>query len=63
MLDVTFNEDKCRVRKDNGARNMATLRHITPNTLKRNVTRKANLKRKRQMVAWNPRFLGELLEI
>ena len=63
VLDVTFNEDKCRVRKDNGAQNMATLRHITLNVLKRNVTRKASLKRKRQMAAWDPQFLGELLEI
>jgi predicted transposase YbfD/YdcC len=63
VLDVTFNEDKCRIRKDNGPQNMATLRHLTLNILKRNTTRKASLKRKRQMAAWNPQFLRELIEI
>ena len=32
-LDVVFNEDKSRVRKDNAAENMAIIRHITLNML------------------------------
>ena len=33
-LDVTFREDQCRVRKDHGPQNMATLRQISHNLLK-----------------------------
>ena len=34
-LDVTFKEDKCRIRKDHGPQNMATLRNNSHNLLKR----------------------------
>ena len=33
-LDVTFREDQCRVRKDHGPQNLATLRQISHNLLK-----------------------------
>ncbi len=62
VLDVTFREDASRVRKDNAPQNMATLRHIALNTLKRNTTRKTSLKRKRQRAAWEPTFLTELTQ-
>ena len=62
VLDVTFREDASRLRQDNAPQNMATLRHIALNILKRNTTRKASLKRKRQMAAWEPTFLTELLQ-
>jgi predicted transposase YbfD/YdcC len=62
VLDVTFREDASRTRKDNAPQNMATLRHLALNILKRNTTRKASLKRKRQMAAWETTFLTELLQ-
>lgn len=62
VLDVTFREDASRLRKENAPQNMATLRHIALNILKRNTTRKASIKRKRQMAAWEPQFLTELLQ-
>ena len=34
-LDVTFREDHCRVRKDYSPQNLATLRNISHNMLKR----------------------------
>src|SRR5512132_24312 len=33
-LDVTFNEDRCRIRKDHAAENMVALRHIALNLLR-----------------------------
>jgi predicted transposase YbfD/YdcC len=62
VLDVTFREDASRLRRHNAPQNMATLRHIALNILKRNTTRKASVKRKRQMAAWEPQFLTELLQ-
>ena len=34
VLDIAFDEDHCRVRKDNGPENFAILRHIALNLLK-----------------------------
>ena len=39
-LDVTFREDQCRVRKDHGPQNLATLRQISHNLLKNENTLK-----------------------
>ena len=33
-LDVTFNEDRCRIRKDHAPENMVALRHIALNLLR-----------------------------
>lgn len=38
VLDVTMNEDACRIRKDNAPENMATLRKIAINLLKKDQT-------------------------
>ena len=34
VLDMTFDEDRCRIRKDNAPENMASLRHIVLNMIK-----------------------------
>jgi predicted transposase YbfD/YdcC len=34
VLDVSFREDHSRIRRDNGAENMSTTRHITLNMLR-----------------------------
>ena len=39
-LDVAFGKDQCRVRKDNGPQNMAALRQISHNLLKRETSLK-----------------------
>ena len=46
-LDVTFREDQCRVRKDNGAQNINTLRQIGHNLLKNEKTLKVGIQGKR----------------
>ena len=35
VLDVSFNEDACRIRKDQGAQTFSVLRHIALNLLRR----------------------------
>ena len=59
-LDVVFQEDQCRGRKDNAPRNLAALRHIALNILKAN-PQKISLNLKRQRAGWDDDFLLELL--
>jgi len=61
VLDVTFDEDQSRNRLGHGPENLSTLRHIALNLCKTNTTRKASVNRKRNMAAWEPDFLTELL--
>lgn len=59
-LDVIFGEDASRVRRDNAPENLAVVRHIALNLLKRHPA-KLSLNRKRFRAALNDSFLLELL--
>ena len=60
-LDVGFNEDACRVRKDYAAENFAVLRHIALNLLKNEKTAKVGIQNKRLMAGWDDAYLAKLL--
>lgn len=60
-LDMAFDEDHCRVRKDNGPQNFAILRHIALNLLKQEKTAKRGIKGKRLLAAWNQDYLLKVL--
>lgn len=60
VLDVTFNEDQCRLRKGFGARNMAVIRHFALN-LVRTAAGKKSIKLRRKMAGWSTDYLHELL--
>lgn len=59
-LDVTFEEDACRVRKDNAPRNLTTIRKVSLALLRRDPT-KMSLARKRKRAARDDAFLKSLL--
>lgn len=59
-LDVTFKEDLCQVRSGHADENLATLRKMALNLLKKNKY-KASMKRKRQKAGWNNDFLLQIL--
>ena len=63
-LDVVFNEDKSRVRKDNAGENMAIIRHVTLNML--NNTKKqyknVGLKALRKKAGWGNETLSSILK-
>jgi predicted transposase YbfD/YdcC len=44
VLDIAFNKDRCRVRKDNAPQNLAVLRHMALNLLKQEKTAKGGIK-------------------
>jgi hypothetical protein len=60
VLDVTFADDQCRLRKGHGARNMATVRHFALN-LVRTATDKRSIKSRRKIAGWDPDYLDATL--
>jgi len=60
-LDIAFDEDRCRIRKDNGPENFAILRHIALNLLKQEKTCKRGIKGKRLLTAWKDDYLLKVL--
>jgi predicted transposase YbfD/YdcC len=61
QLDVSYREDACKVRKDNGAENLSVLRRCTLNLLKADTKTKAGIKNKRAKAGWSHDYLLELL--
>ena len=61
VLDVAFNEDGCRIRKENGSQNFAILRRIALNLLKREPTAKVGVATKRLKAAWDTDYLTTVL--
>lgn len=57
QLDVSFDEDQRRIRKNHGAENFSRLCRIALNMLKRDTTRKAGIKTKRKICGWDNDYL------
>jgi predicted transposase YbfD/YdcC len=57
VLDVTFREDLCRIRKDNAAENFAIVRHIALNLTKSEKTHKRGIRAKRLFAGWDRNYL------
>ncbi|MCL1820217.1 MAG: ISAs1 family transposase [Oscillospiraceae bacterium] len=60
VLDVAFNEDNCRMRKDNCAENFAVIRHIALNLLKKDDA-KMSIKSRRHRCAYDDDYLYNIL--
>ena len=63
VLDVAFNEDACRVRRDHGAHNLAILRRIAVNLLKQKRSAKDGVKNKRLQAGWSTQYLEIVLGV
>lgn len=62
VLDVTFNEDKSRIRKDNAPENLVVLRRIALNMVKKEQThKKASVRRKVKAAGWDNSYLERIL--
>ena len=61
VLDIAFREDESRVRKGNGAENLAILRHIALNLLRQEKTAKCGVKAKRLKAGWSEKYLLKVL--
>jgi predicted transposase YbfD/YdcC len=61
VLDVSFDEDACRIRKDKGAQTFAVLRHIAFNLLRREPHHKRGIKARRKRAGWDHDYLVQVL--
>jgi predicted transposase YbfD/YdcC len=61
VLDIAFNEDRSRVRKDNAPHNFAILRHMALNLLKQEHSVKVGIKAKRLTCGWDADYLLKVL--
>jgi len=56
-LDVTFNEDHCRIRKEHAAENMAAVRHVALNLLRQEHSQQISLRQKRLLCGLDEHYL------
>ena len=61
VLDVSLREDACRIRKENGAENMAVLRHIALNLLRQEKTCERGIKARQKKAGWDNAYLEQVL--
>jgi predicted transposase YbfD/YdcC len=61
LLDVSFREDACKVRKGNAPQNLAVIRHIALNLLRKEKTAGAGIKAKRRAAGWDNDYLLQVL--
>ena len=61
VLDVSFDEDACRIRKDKGAQTFAVLRHIALNLLRRERHHTRGIKARRKRAGWDRDYLAKVL--
>jgi predicted transposase YbfD/YdcC len=61
ILDVTFDEDQCRVRKGNAAQNLAMLRKIALSLLKQDTTIRDTIRGKRYQAALDENILESII--
>src|SRR5215813_15057652 len=60
-LDVTFNEDRCRIRRDHAPANIAAVRHIALNLLRQEHTHQMSLRWKRLLCSLDEHYLLTVL--
>lgn len=60
VLDVTFREDASRIRKGHAPENLATVRNLALNLIRRNSS-KGSVRGKRKRAGWDDRYLLELI--
>ena len=62
MLDISFNEDACQTKHENGAENLSILRRIALNIFNLDSARKGSMRSKRKKAGWSNSYLAQLLE-
>ncbi len=61
VLDVAFNEDGSRIRKDHAPENLALVRHVALNLLRKDTSAKGGIKAKRLKAGWDNDYLLRIL--
>ena len=63
VLDIAFREDESRVRKGQGPENLATMRHMALNLLRRETSSKGGVKARRLRAGWDETYLLKVLSL
>ena len=63
VLDIAFREDESRVRKGHEAENLATMRHMALNLLRRETSSKVGVRAKRLKAGWDQGYLLKVLSL
>lgn len=63
QLDIVFDEDHSRIRKDNSPQNFAVIRQMALNLLKNEKTAKGGVQAKRLQAAWDENYLLKVLSV
>lgn len=61
VLDVSLEEDACRIRKDHGAEILAMLRHVALNLIRQEKTNKRGIKARQKKAGWDNDYLSLVL--
>jgi predicted transposase YbfD/YdcC len=61
QLDVTFQEDQCRIRKGHADANFSRLRRTALSLLKNETTLKVGIRNKRLNAGWDEAYLQKVL--
>jgi hypothetical protein len=59
-MDMTFNDDQCRIRTDNAPENFVTLKHMAVN-ISRRKKGKDSIRLARKTAAWDDNYLATLI--
>ncbi|MDA0265154.1 MAG: ISAs1 family transposase [Chloroflexi bacterium] len=63
VLDIAFREDESRVRKGHGPENLATMRHMALNMIRRETSSKGGVKARRLRAGWDEDYLLKVLSL
>lgn len=63
VLDIAFREDESRVRKGHGPENLATMRHMALNLIRRETSSKGGVKARRLRAGWDEDYLLKVLSL
>ncbi len=61
VLDLSFREDESRVRMGNAAQNLAVIRHMALNLLRKDRASKTSIKARRKLAGWDNDYLLAIL--
>ena len=63
VLDVAFDEDACRIRKDHAPENFSLIRHLALNLLRQDSSASGGIKAKRLKAGWDNDYLLSILSL
>lgn len=63
ILDMVFNEDRSRIRKDHAPANLAVIRHMALNLIRNETSLKLSMRAKRLRATWDEAYFLQILDL